>query len=116
MRGMSSSLSSVISLKLGGAEDWTPWNQSSWTKQSCAGPRPTTIVVTSDYTENPPAVGRPLPSGYLSADPFRGGIALGEGQMGRLVGFVSVVIVLAIGMYVYSHPLQSSSSPPPPNT
>jgi hypothetical protein len=36
--------------------------------------------------------------------------------MGRLVGFVSVVIVLAIGMYVYSQQLQSSSAPAGANT
>ena len=31
--------------------------------------------------------------------------------MGRLFGFLSVVIVLAIGMYVYSKQVQSSSAP-----
>src|SRR5258707_8948949 len=36
--------------------------------------------------------------------------------MGRLVGFVSVVIVLAIGMYIYSRQLQSSSAPAGANT
>jgi hypothetical protein len=31
--------------------------------------------------------------------------------MGRIFGFLSVVIVLAVGMYVYSKQLQSSSAP-----
>ena len=36
--------------------------------------------------------------------------------MGRLFGFFSVVIVLAIGVYVYSQQLQSSSAPAGANT
>ena len=36
--------------------------------------------------------------------------------MGRLFGFLGVVIVLAIGMYVYSKQLQSSSAPAGANT
>ena len=31
--------------------------------------------------------------------------------MGRLIGFLGVVIVLAIGMYIYSKQVQSSSTP-----
>ena len=52
---------------------------------------------------------RSLPSGYLSAVPFRGAIASGV-HMSRLFGFLSVVIVLAIGMYIYSKQAQSSSA------
>jgi uncharacterized protein (UPF0333 family) len=36
--------------------------------------------------------------------------------MGRLFGFLVVVIVLAIGMYVYSKQVQSSSTPAGANT
>jgi len=36
--------------------------------------------------------------------------------MGRLFGFLSVVIVLAIGMYFYSTQVQSSSAPAGANT
>jgi hypothetical protein len=36
--------------------------------------------------------------------------------MGRLFGFLSVVIVLAIGMYFYSKQVQSSSAPAGANT
>ena len=36
--------------------------------------------------------------------------------MGRLFGFLSVVIVLAIGMYFYSTQVQSSSAPAGTNT
>ena len=36
--------------------------------------------------------------------------------MGRLFGFLGVVIVLAIGMYVYSKQVQSSSAPAGANT
>ncbi len=52
---------------------------------------------------------RSLPSGYLSAVPFRGAIASGV-HMSRLFGFLSVVIVMAIGMYIYSKQAQSSSA------
>ena len=63
------------------------------------------------FTQNP-ATGRSMPLGYLSATPFCGEIALEEGQMGRLFGFLGLVIVLAIGMYVYSKQEQGSSAPP----
>ncbi len=36
--------------------------------------------------------------------------------MGRLFGFLSVVVVLAIGMYFYSKQVQSSSAPAGANT
>jgi len=36
--------------------------------------------------------------------------------MGRLFGFLSVVIVLAIGLYLYSKQVQSSSAPAGANT
>jgi len=36
--------------------------------------------------------------------------------MGRLFGFLSVVIVMAIGMYLYSTQVQSSSAPAGANT
>jgi hypothetical protein len=36
--------------------------------------------------------------------------------MGRLFGFLSIVIVMAIGMYVYSRQVQSSSAPAGANT
>jgi hypothetical protein len=116
IRAMSPSLGSVDGLKLGGAERWTPWNQPSWTKRELCGTSANHNRCPQRLHSEPAAVGRPLPSGYLSADPFRGGIALGEGQMGRLFGFFSVVIVLAVGMYVYSKQLQSSSAPAGANT
>src|SRR2546425_1659839 len=57
-----------------------------------------------------PSPGRSLPSGYLSAVLFRDAIALSEGHMGRLFGLLGVVIALAIGLYVYSRQVQSSSA------
>lgn len=36
--------------------------------------------------------------------------------MGRLFGFLSIVIVMAIGMYIYSKQVQSSSAPAGANT
>jgi hypothetical protein len=36
---------------------------------------------------------------------------MGEGHMGRAFGFLSVVVVMAIGMYLYSRQAQSSSAP-----
>ena len=57
-----------------------------------------------------PPLARSLPSGYLSGGPFRGAIAVGEGHMGRIFGFLSVVIVMGIGMYLYSKQIQSSSA------
>src|ERR1700733_10839958 len=51
-----------------------------------------------------------MPSSYLSGGPFRGAIAVGEGHMGRIFGFLSVVIVMGIGMYLYSKQMQSSSA------
>ena len=53
---------------------------------------------------------RSLPSGYLSAARFRDEIASAEGLMGRLFGFLSVIIVMAIGMYIYSKQIQSTSA------
>src|SRR5208282_6597897 len=50
---------------------------------------------------------RSLPSGYLPEAWFRGAIGL-EGPMGRVAGFLSLVLGLAIGMYVYSRQMQSS--------
>jgi len=35
---------------------------------------------------------------------------MAEGFMGRVFGFLSVVIVMAVGMYVYSRQVQSSSA------
>ncbi|MFY9683740.1 MAG: hypothetical protein WA416_07685 [Candidatus Sulfotelmatobacter sp.] len=55
-----------------------------------------------------------MDSGYLSHARFRDGIGFserhGEGQMGRVFGFLSVVIVLGIGMYIYSRQAQNSST------
>ncbi|MGD0571162.1 MAG: hypothetical protein ABSA78_22445 [Candidatus Sulfotelmatobacter sp.] len=47
--------------------------------------------------------------GYLSAGGIRGAIAFG-GRMSRIFGFLSVVIVLALGMYFYVKQVQSSSA------
>jgi hypothetical protein len=51
----------------------------------------------------------------LSAAPFRDAIAFGV-YMSRLFGFLSVVIVMAIGMYIYSKQVQSSSAAAGANT
>src|SRR3979490_1065667 len=49
-------------------------------------------------------------SGYLSAAPVCGAIGLGEEPMGRMFGFLGVVIALAVGMYVYSRQAQSPAA------
>jgi hypothetical protein len=64
-------------------------------------------VLTS--TEDTAAV-RSLTSGYLSACLFRGAITLRGYTLSRLFGFLSVVIVMAIGMYIYSKQATSSSA------
>jgi hypothetical protein len=46
----------------------------------------------------------------LSATSIRGAIAFWEKRMSRLFGFLSVVIVMAIGMYIYSKQVQSTSA------
>ena len=55
------------------------------------------------------------PSGYcppVTCQPPRSAVQLfGEKLMGRLFGFISVVIVMAIGLYLYSRQVQSSSAP-----
>jgi hypothetical protein len=52
---------------------------------------------------------QPLSSGYLSPTMF--GVAITWGEiMGRLLGLLGVVISLAIGMYIYSRQMESSSA------
>src|ERR1035438_8922620 len=53
---------------------------------------------------------RALHSGYLSANPFRGAINIREGTMRGIFGFLSIIIVLGVGMYIYSKQAQSSSA------
>lgn len=53
---------------------------------------------------------RALHSGYLRAIPFRDAMNSPEGTMSRLFGFLSVIIVMAIGLYIYSQQMQSSSA------
>src|SRR6202044_3931667 len=57
----------------------------------------------------PAALDRSLPCGYLPGARFRSAISLG-GTMGRIFGFLSLVLGLGVGMYLYSRQVQSSSA------
>src|SRR5258708_39579683 len=50
-----------------------------------------------------------MSSGYLSSSPGHDEIDSGD-LMGRIFGFLSIVIVLGAGMYIYSKQAQSSSA------
>ena len=79
------------------------------------------MFLTSPYIDQAISLRTPPPAGrcpLVTCQRLRFAVKLpsGEGQMGRLFGFLGVVIVLAIGMYVYSKQVQSSSAPAGANT